>query len=178
MSFDGKPPIETTFPVRLAGPADYIEVADALFEPAGAAPGGKNELSVQVKAREAVLDPPCEVHLVVSRVGIPGLLDDPEQAEDRIKVGSKPGEVKRAFVSDLRLDVGAEPHGVFYLDVDDFDRAMKFGVNFLPEGPPQVPREDEDARDPPHAGRGRPVPRRRPAAGPRRAPAPGHRRGR
>ena len=154
LSFDGKAPIETTFPVRLAGPADYIEIADALFEPAGADADGKNELSVQVKALKPVLDPPCEIHLVVSRVGIPGLLDDPEQAEDRIEVGGKPGEVKRAFVSDLRLDVGPEPHGVFYLDVDDFDRAMKFGVNFLPRGPAAGAARGQHARDPPHAGRG------------------------
>ena len=123
-----------------------------------------------MKARDPVLDPPCAVHLVVSRVGIPGLKDDPKQAEDRIRVGSKPGEVKRAFVSDLRLDVGAEAHGVFYLDVDDFDRAMKFGVNFLAEGPPQMPREDRHARDPPDAGRGRPVPRPTPRC--RSSPGP------
>ena len=93
-------------------------------------------------------------------------------------MGSEPGEVKRAFVSDLRLDVGADPHGVFYLDVDDFDRAMKFGVNFLAEGPLQVPREDGMPAIRRMLAEGRPVPRRRPAAGPRRDAAPGHRRGR
>jgi hypothetical protein len=93
MSFDGKPPIEKSFPVRLAGPADYLEVVDQRFEPAGAAGDGKNKLSVQVKARDPVLDPPAEVHLVVSREGIPGLQVVPKQAEDRVRVGGKPGEV-------------------------------------------------------------------------------------
>jgi hypothetical protein len=127
--------------VSLLAPSEIVQVTDVWFAPPGVA-GEKNRLECKVRNLIPISGPPCPVELVLPPGRIPGYTPPPKNASLQGQLRGRDG-VQVLFAEDMLLDPAAEGKGVFYLNVDNYERAMIFRTTFAFEGVRQIPREDD-----------------------------------
>jgi len=116
--------------VQIANPRDYVEIIDPVFEPNV---GGKNKLTVTLRAKADIPEPGCEVKLVLPTDRIPGYT--PRREEGKFsEVLMKKEEVKTLTATGIQLDEASNPNGFFYLTVDGVPRAFIYKTTFNRDG--------------------------------------------
>jgi hypothetical protein len=136
----GKTLAERRIPVSIASPLDYVQVAGASFEPPGPGNGGKNKLTVVLRATSSFEGPPCSARLVLSPERVPGLVS----VKDTTTVGelAKPGDTLTLTASELVLADSDVDTGTFTVDLDGVARALVFRAAFARHGGPTTPSLD------------------------------------
>lgn len=132
---------EKRVPVSIASPREYVRVTEIQFAPPSPRNGGKNRLTVKLKALAPLVGPPCYVELVLPPERIPGFV----AARDGNFRGVLPadGSELLLYASNIQLAEGTPIDGIVTLTVDGVERGFIFRTTFARQGEPTTPREDD-----------------------------------
>lgn len=130
---DAARPFVDVIPVQIVEPTEYVAVANPRFDPAAGGADG-NRLSLTVASRRPELDPPSRADLVVNPRDIPRLTENAKVAQTHAELPGAVAAPTELFASALALGPSRDEQGSFYLDVDDYPRALKFETNFALRG--------------------------------------------
>ena len=106
-----------------------MQISEVRFTPPGA--GSANQFDVELKARAALVGPPCAVELVLPPERLPGFLG--------ARAGTYRGTLTAdaplpLFARDLRFSETATGQGYVYVNVDNYTRAFVFRTAFPAQG--------------------------------------------
>jgi hypothetical protein len=132
-----------SYRVQVASAADYTRATSIQFIPPTereqSLGGGKNKLTVTLRARPAMTGPPAAVELALPASRIPGFLG---AKSGTMRGQLTPGGEVTLYAENLQFaDVGPE-EGYVHVSVDGDERAYVFRTTFARLGEPTSPRED------------------------------------
>ena len=130
---------ERTLQVAVLSPRDYVQAAEASYEPGLA---GNNKWTVQVQASRPVYGPAIAAQLVLPVQRIPGLMGI-GGGTLHVELPTQMKSPRILFAERLQLIHAVEQEGPVYLHIDGVPRAFVYRTTFARFGEANQPRPDD-----------------------------------
>lgn len=127
---------ERSVRVEILTPDDYVQVAEATYDPA------QSKWLAQVQASKQVAGPAISAQLVLPVQRIPGLLSV-GGGTLQVELPTHTKTPRTLFAENLRLIPSTNEEGAVYLNIDGVPRALIYRTTFSRGGLPTQPTRDE-----------------------------------